>query len=57
MLNHNLLSFIYIDCYDNNPSDMPLVNAKEQTLLWQQNSYLVDSGIHSGASSHVSYNS
>ncbi|UYV84100.1 CTNNB1, partial [Cordylochernes scorpioides] len=33
-----------------NPSDMPMVNPKEQTLMWQQSSYLgpgQDSGIHS----------
>ncbi|XP_055618694.1 armadillo segment polarity protein isoform X5 [Toxorhynchites rutilus septentrionalis] len=28
---------------------MPMPSAKEQTLMWQQNSYMVDSGIHSGA--------
>ncbi|XP_015432336.1 PREDICTED: armadillo segment polarity protein isoform X2 [Dufourea novaeangliae] len=31
------------------PGDLPMVSAKEQTLMWQQNSYMVDSGIHSGA--------
>ncbi|GIY18985.1 catenin beta [Caerostris extrusa] len=36
-----------------NPPDMPLANPKEQTLLWQQNSYMGDSGIHSGASTHA----
>ncbi|CAL1291295.1 unnamed protein product [Larinioides sclopetarius] len=36
-----------------NPADMPLANPKEQTLLWQQNSYMGDSGIHSGASTHA----
>lgn len=25
------------------------MGAKEQTLMWQQNSYMADSGIHSGA--------
>ncbi|XP_016771134.1 armadillo segment polarity protein isoform X3 [Apis laboriosa] len=29
--------------------DLPMGSAKEQTLMWQQNSYLGDSGIHSGA--------
>ncbi|XP_003704254.2 armadillo isoform X2 [Megachile rotundata] len=29
--------------------DMPMGSAKEQTLMWQQNSYMGDSGIHSGA--------
>ncbi|XP_055618692.1 armadillo segment polarity protein isoform X3 [Toxorhynchites rutilus septentrionalis] len=33
----------------NPSSDMPMPSAKEQTLMWQQNSYMVDSGIHSGA--------
>ncbi|XP_029049941.1 armadillo isoform X2 [Osmia lignaria lignaria] len=28
--------------------DMPMGSAKEQTLMWQQNSYMGDSGIHSG---------
>lgn len=31
------------------PGDLPMGSAKEQTLMWQQNSYLSDSGIHSGA--------
>ncbi|KOX80436.1 Armadillo segment polarity protein, partial [Melipona quadrifasciata] len=29
--------------------DLPMGSAKEQTLMWQQNSYMGDSGIHSGA--------
>lgn len=28
-------------------------SAKEQTLMWQQNSYMGDSGIHSGAATQV----
>lgn len=28
-------------------------SVKEQTLLWQQNSYLADSGIHSGATTQA----
>ncbi|XP_052562172.1 armadillo segment polarity protein isoform X3 [Culex pipiens pallens] len=37
-----------------NPSpDMPMPSAKEQTLMWQQNSYIGDSGIHSGAVTQV----
>lgn len=28
-------------------------STKEQTLMWQQNSYMVDSGIHSGATTQV----
>lgn len=31
------------------PGDLPMGSAKEQTLMWQQNSYLNDSGIQSGA--------
>lgn len=31
------------------PGDLPMGSAKEQTLMWQQNSYMNDSGIHSGA--------
>ncbi|KAI8435199.1 hypothetical protein MSG28_003556 [Choristoneura fumiferana] len=35
-------------------SDVPMAPSKEQqTLLWQQNSYLVDSGINSGAATQV----
>lgn len=30
-----------------------MMSAKEQTQMWQQNSYLGDSGIHSGTSSQV----
>uniref|UniRef100_A0A1L8DLC2 Armadillo segment polarity protein n=1 Tax=Nyssomyia neivai TaxID=330878 RepID=A0A1L8DLC2_9DIPT len=36
-----------------NPPDLPMVSAKEQTLMWQQNSYMGDSGIHSGAATQV----
>lgn len=32
---------------------MPIGSAKEQTLMWQQNSYMGDSGIHSGAQTQV----
>lgn len=28
-------------------------SVKDQTLLWQQNSYLADSGIHSGATTQA----
>lgn len=28
-------------------------SVKDQTLMWQQNSYLADSGIHSGATTQV----
>ncbi|XP_058808653.1 armadillo segment polarity protein-like isoform X2 [Phymastichus coffea] len=31
------------------PGDLPMPSSKEQTLMWQQNSYMGDSGIHSGA--------
>ncbi|XP_059617154.1 armadillo segment polarity protein isoform X1 [Phlebotomus argentipes] len=36
-----------------NPPDLPMASAKEQTLMWQQNSYMADSGIHSGAVTQV----
>ncbi|XP_021931264.1 armadillo segment polarity protein-like isoform X2 [Zootermopsis nevadensis] len=35
------------------PGDLPLGSAKEQTIMWQQNSYLGDSGIHSGATTQA----
>ncbi|XP_022918631.1 armadillo segment polarity protein isoform X2 [Onthophagus taurus] len=36
------------------PGDLPMNSPKEQTLMWQQNSYLgVDSGINSGAATQV----
>lgn len=35
-------------------SDVPMAQSKEQqTLLWQQSNYLVDSGINSGAATQV----
>lgn len=37
----------------NNPLNQDMMSAKEQTLMWQQNSYLCDSGIHSGAVTQV----
>ncbi|XP_037026315.1 armadillo segment polarity protein isoform X2 [Bradysia coprophila] len=36
-----------------NPAELPMISAKEQTLMWQQNSYLSDSGIQSGAVTQV----
>jgi len=36
-----------------NPNDMQMPSAKEATLMWQQNSYIGDSGIHSGAVTQV----
>ncbi|XP_044260487.1 armadillo segment polarity protein isoform X3 [Tribolium madens] len=39
--------------YQGGPGDLPMPPAKEQTLMWQQNSYLGDSGIHSGAATQV----
>lgn len=30
-----------------------MASAKDQTLVWQQNSYMGDSGIHSGAATQV----
>lgn len=35
------------------PNDLPMTSAKEQTLMWQQSSYMGDSGIHSGAATQV----
>ncbi|XP_015513274.1 armadillo segment polarity protein isoform X2 [Neodiprion pinetum] len=35
------------------PADLPMGSAKEQTLMWQQNSYMGDSGIHSGAATQA----
>lgn len=37
----------------NNQHPQDMMSAKEQTLMWQQNSYLCDSGIHSGAATQV----
>ncbi|KAK9511866.1 hypothetical protein O3M35_000439 [Rhynocoris fuscipes] len=34
-------------------SDLPMGSVKEQTLVWQQNSYLADSGIHSGTTTQA----
>lgn len=39
--------------YQGGPGELPIGTAKEQTLLWQQNSYMGDSGIHSGAATQV----
>uniref|UniRef100_T1INN4 Armadillo segment polarity protein n=1 Tax=Strigamia maritima TaxID=126957 RepID=T1INN4_STRMM len=36
-----------------NPSDIPIGNTKEQTLMWQQAAYIVDSGINSGATTQA----
>lgn len=36
-----------------NPADMPLQNPKEQIAMWQQNTYMTDSGIHSGATTNA----
>lgn len=38
--------------HGNYQGDMP-ISSKEQTLMWQQNSYMGDSGIHSGAGTQV----
>lgn len=35
------------------PGDLPMGSAKELTLMWQQNSYMGDSGIHSGAATQA----
>ncbi|XP_044260719.1 armadillo segment polarity protein-like [Tribolium madens] len=34
-------------------ADLPMMSAKEQTQMWHQNSYMGDSGIHSGTSTQV----
>ena len=36
-------------------SNMPMENKQQQTMMWQQNQYLTDSGIHSGATTQVSW--
>ena len=33
--------------------DMPQMDAKQQTMMWQQNQYMGDSGIQSGATTQV----
>ena len=33
---------------------VPQMDAKQQTMMWQQNQYMGDSGIHSGATTQVS---
>ena len=35
-------------------SDMPVDNKQQQTMMWQQNQYMADSGIHSGATTQAS---
>lgn len=39
--------------YQGGPGELPIGSVKEQTLMWQQNSYIGDSGIHSGVTSQV----
>ncbi|XP_025115491.1 catenin beta-like [Pomacea canaliculata] len=34
-------------------SDMPVDNKQQQTMMWQQNQYMADSGIHSGATTQA----
>lgn len=34
-------------------SDMPVENKQQQTMMWQQNQYMGDSGIHSGATTQA----
>lgn len=46
------LTFVWVTVSQGNyqgPGDLPMGSAKEQTLMWQGNSYMNDSGIHSGA--------
>ncbi|XP_014238800.1 armadillo segment polarity protein-like [Trichogramma pretiosum] len=39
--------------YQQGSLDLPMSSSKEQTLMWQQNSYMGDSGIHSGAATQA----
>ncbi|KAJ8683437.1 hypothetical protein QAD02_019229 [Eretmocerus hayati] len=39
--------------YQQGPPDFAMCSSKEQTLMWQQNSYMGDSGIHSGAATQA----
>ena len=41
----------YMDLSDS----VPQMDAKQQTMMWQQNQYMGDSGIHSGATTQVSW--
>lgn len=52
---HNLFSLVVTVSQGgyHNPSDMPLQNPKEQIAMWQQNTYMSDSGIHSGATTNA----
>ena len=34
-------------------SNMPVDNKQQQTMMWQQNQYMSDSGIHSGVTTQV----
>lgn len=34
-------------------SEMPVDNKQQQTMMWQQNQYMADSGIHSGATTQA----
>ena len=36
-------------------SNMPVDNKQQQTMMWQQNQYMSDSGIHSGQTTQVNY--
>lgn len=36
-------------------SNMPVDNKQQQTMMWQQNQYMSDSGIHSGQTTQVRF--
>ncbi|KAH3819193.1 hypothetical protein DPMN_120926 [Dreissena polymorpha] len=36
-------------------SEMPMDNSHQQTMTWQQNQYMADSGIQSGATTQVKH--
>ena len=35
------------------PENVPQMGKQEQTMMWQQNTYMGDSGIHSGATTNA----
>ncbi|XP_034239468.1 armadillo segment polarity protein isoform X1 [Thrips palmi] len=39
--------------YQGGPGDLPVGSVKEQTMMWQQNNYMGDSGIHSGVTTQA----
>lgn len=51
--NDHSLNLFLVNYQGGGPGDLPLSSSKEQTLMWQQSSYLGDSGIHSGATTQA----